>query len=637
MKNRILLKTNLLVCAVILCGFLFSSFLLCRSYYIASKQNIEEVSILTSEDIYFQVTNTLTKPVDISLAMANDSLLKAFLAEEQNSADDPDFAGTIAEYLDTYQEKYQYDAVFLVSAGTEYYYNYNGMGQKLDPNGAEDAWYYDLIASSDEYNINIDSDHSAEADDEAKMFVNCKIYGEDGLLGVVGVGVRINDLQKMLQNYQERYGVSAYFVDDAGMIKISTEYTGKEGISFFDNGNYGGDLEDAILNWEKVDDAMIVWMETDNVRTHIVVRDLPAMKWHLIVEQDDEDLMKSMLNQILVELATVFVIAAIAQFIIAKVIRRFNQKIISMERAYEQERQTMFEKVTSGLFEDIYVLDITNNCPADKAAEEYFAGLGAPAGTSFDDCLRIIAEKQIKEEYRQGYIDMFSTSHVLKAFSENIETLKYDFMISDDGENYRWIRITARLVKSDLDGALLMHSYRQNIDAEKRREYKLKERASMDEMTGLLHKTATQHAIDETLLKDPESLYAFFIFDIDHFKEANDQFGHAFGDKVIRLVADTVRSCFRSGDLLGRIGGDEFAVLLKVPDMNQAESKAAQLNQMLGRDVADGDACWHMSVSIGVAFAPRDGATFKELYHSADSALYETKRGGRNGYSVVQQ
>ena len=123
MKERILLKTNLLVCLVIVAGFLMTAVLSYRANYSASIENIEQVSALTSEDIYYQINSILTKPVNISLTMANDSLLKDFLIGENAHLDDQEYTQTLQEYLNTYKEKYQYDSVFLVSAATSRYYN----------------------------------------------------------------------------------------------------------------------------------------------------------------------------------------------------------------------------------------------------------------------------------------------------------------------------------------------------------------------------------------------------------------------------------------------------------------------------------------------------------------------------------
>lgn len=82
MKKNILMRTNLLVCLIIIVGFLLTAVLSYRANYSASLQNIEEVSSLTSEGIYYQMATTFTKPVNVSLTMANDSLLREYLSGE---------------------------------------------------------------------------------------------------------------------------------------------------------------------------------------------------------------------------------------------------------------------------------------------------------------------------------------------------------------------------------------------------------------------------------------------------------------------------------------------------------------------------------------------------------------------------
>lgn len=123
-------------------------------------------------------------------------------------------------------------------------------------------------------------------------------------------------------------------------------------------------------------------------------------------------------------------------------------------------------------------------------------------------------------------------------------------------------------------------------------KHKMIQHAQTDHMTGFLNQTAIKSAVDDWLQKNPEKLYAFYIFDIDNFKQANDKFGHAFGDTVICRFSERIRLCV-DGDngLLGRIGGDEFVVLLPAPDYEWAEKKAALLNETLDGDCVSGEAC----------------------------------------------
>ena len=161
--------------------------------------------------------------------------------------------------------------------------------------------------------------------------------------------------------------------------------------------------------------------------------------------------------------------------------------------------------------------------------------------------------------------------------------------------------------------------------------------AQTDHMTGFLNQTAVRSAVNDLLRKNPGKLYAFYVFDIDNFKQANDKFGHAFGDTVIRRFSELIRSCVHEDNgLLGRIGGDEFVALLPVPDHEWAKKKASLMNETLDCDCISGDASWHMSASIGFCFAPQDGASFHELYKKADSALYTSKRKGKGIHSMFR-
>lgn len=641
MKKNILLRTNILICLIIVIGFLVTAILSYQANYSASIENIEQVSNLTSEGVYYQMSSTFTKPVNISLTMANDSLLKDYLSQEEKHLEDTGYIETLREYLKGYQAKYKYDSVFLVSAATGRYYNFNGLDRVLERGDPENSWYYDgLLISKEEYSMNVDNDEVAGAENEITVFVNCKIKDSSGnLLGAVGVGVRIDSLQGMLQEYQDEFGVNAYLIDDNGTIEISTEYTGYEAVNLFEMDTYRGEVRQEILEWKEAGTARSFWNTngSGSKRDYVVARYLPELQWHLVVERDTSILMRDLNRQMFYTILVIFLIIGVILYIITHVIRSFNRQIVSLTQSVEQERRTMFERATEELYENIYELDITHNRPANRTTEQYFESLGAPPGTPFDKALQIIAEKQIKEEFRAGYVAMFSPKNVQKVYQEGRGTLKYEFMISQNGQDYYWMRITARLVLWEEDQSLHMLTYRQNIDTEKKKEHRMQELAQTDEMTGLLTKTATQHQIEFCLQQNPNRQYAFFIFDIDRFKQANDRFGHAFGDGVIREFTRTLRLHFREGDLLGRLGGDEFAVFLPVKERIWAENKAKELAEALNRVYREGEKSWQMTASIGVAFTPEDGTDFRTLYQHADAALYQTKERGRCGYTLYEK
>lgn len=638
MKNKVLWKTNFLICIILIIGFALTFILSYRANYSAAQQNIEHVSTLTSEGIYYQMHNTLSKPVNVSLTMANDSLLKEALKQEAAHPDSDLCMEKITNYLDGYRKAYDYDSVFLVSSATSRYYNFNGMDRILIEGEAENKWYYDgLLHSEEEYSMNVDNDEVEGAGNAITLFVNCKIRDDAGeLLGVVGVGVQIDYLQGLLEEYYEEFGVNAYFIDDTGLITLSAEYSGYEKQNLFENDGYIGNEKNKILNWKKDTDALEFW-EKDGVNSkkdYIVVRYLSDISWHLIVESNTDSLVTRLQTQFILTVLVIAVLIAVILLITTHVIGNFNQRIVDLMYMHEQERKSIFEKATEQLFENIYELDITHNCPANKETEDYFIRHGAPVGATFDQSLKIIAEKQIWSEFRKDYLDTFSTKNVLRSFQNGVDSLRCDFMITEDGEHYHWMRVIAKLVISEADGSLHMLTYRQNIDKEKKREQKMKELARTDEMTKLLNKGGTQRKIKKMLAENPDQKYAFFIFDIDRFKDANDCFGHAFGDSIIRKFASILREAFQENDCVGRIGGDEFVAFVEVTESEEAIEKAYALREALDVQYEEGSNRWHMSASIGIAFAPKDGKSFEELYQHADMAMYQSKKRERGSFTL---
>src|SRR5690606_24979849 len=134
--------------------------------------------------------------------------------------------------------------------------------------------------------------------------------------------------------------------------------------------------------------------------------------------------------------------------------------------------------------------------------------------------------------------------------------------------------------------------------------------------------------------RDGEAV-AMVMFDLDEFKSINDRFGHGVGDWVLRQVADACRGCIRRADLLGRIGGEEFAVLLPGATAAEGIVLAEKCREALHRiDTRSTGRDFRISGSFGVADTLRAGFDFNKLLASADAAMYAAKRGGRDRVAV---
>lgn len=634
MKKNVLLRTNIFICIVILLGFSLTSLISYCSNNGIFLRDIEHISTLTSEGIYHQIDSIFTKPINISLTMANDSLLKSFLAEEEERGGDEAFVQTMRDYLFAYKEKYDYDSVFLVSTHTNRYYHFgSGVDRILTEGEAENEWYYSFLQDAKEYNLNIDNDEVQSANNKINVFINCKIYSPEGdIMGVVGVGFDVDTLQKMFQNYEESFQIRAYLVDSDGTIEISTDDTGFTNTDLFQSCAFGQYKESILTGQEK---KKSFWYEAQASEGFLVSCYVPNLEWYLIIDNDTTVLASQLNQQLFMGVMIITAVIGAVLVLITSIIRKYNARIVTLTVETEKARRTAFQAETEKMYENIYEIDVTHKRAASEAAENYFESLGVPRKMPFDKALQVIAEKQIKEEYREGYIKTFSPENVLRAYNGGTESLRYDFMITTDGGHaYYWMRIIARIFYWEADGSVRMLIYRQNIDSEKKKELLMAEKVQRDPLSGLYNKTATRQLASSLLMSYPEQPHAFFILDIDNFKMVNDTCGHSFGDKVIEDFAKKIKGEFRKGDIVGRIGGDEYAVFISVPSGKWAEIKAQTLSQTLNYAFTDGQKRCVVSASIGVAVSPEAGNDIESLYQNADAALYQTKKRGKNGYTI---
>ena len=159
--------------------------------------------------------------------------------------------------------------------------------------------------------------------------------------------------------------------------------------------------------------------------------------------------------------------------------------------------------------------------------------------------------------------------------------------------------------------------------------------AELDGLTGAYNKRATEAYINKILTQMPDEKGTFVILDVDKFKDVNDRYGHAAGDMVLHELAKTFFRHFRKDDIIGRIGGDEFVIYMR--NTESKEIASARVKNLIENvrslpfEEMNGN---HVTISVGIAFVPEAGNCYMDLYKNADTALYETKQNGRDGYHV---
>jgi diguanylate cyclase (GGDEF)-like protein len=165
----------------------------------------------------------------------------------------------------------------------------------------------------------------------------------------------------------------------------------------------------------------------------------------------------------------------------------------------------------------------------------------------------------------------------------------------------------------------------------------MRRQAHTDDLTGLANRRRFHEALDRaTQGSGPSRSLAVLLIDLDRFKDVNDTLGHDTGDQLLRVVADRLRTLVRDEDVLARLGGDEYAVLLQSVTAAGTEALAQRLRSRLREPVQLGAAILVADVSVGVALAPAHASTATGLLQRADLAMYSAKR-QRTGVAVYDE
>ena len=197
------------------------------------------------------------------------------------------------------------------------------------------------------------------------------------------------------------------------------------------------------------------------------------------------------------------------------------------------------------------------------------------------------------------------------------------------GHGYAWYRANL-FVAHDNAGAWHLVGLIENIEDERDLRY----RAENDAATGLSNHATTQDLVAAALAKPAVREHSVcVVLDIDDFKAVNDNSGHMEGDALLRKVGSVLRSSFRESDVIGRVGGDEFVLLLKEVDMDVVLRKLNQVRAQISATTVPG--LGHApTLSVGVYATCSDDRTYRDVFTRADEALYQAKRAGKNRIQV---
>ena len=303
-------------------GFLTTSLL---SYY-ASRDSIRDSIIntelpLTSDTVYSEIQKDLVRPILISSMMARDTFLRDWvLAGEQDTAQ-------MTRYLREVQEHYGAFTSFFVSDRSSTYYQSKGVLKRVKPDEPRDVWYYRVRMQPEPYEINVDVD-MANAD-RLTIFINYKVVDYDGnFIGATGVGLAVDAVVKLIDDYQQRYERSVYFVDTTGRITLTGAQGGPQGTKVGDSLADIPGLSDMLEKLPSPQSGRFEYQE--HGREHFLnVRYIPELEWYLFADKHDKAL-AGIRQGLYINLLLCLLVTAIVLTLVSLAIRRYQQRIAAL-------------------------------------------------------------------------------------------------------------------------------------------------------------------------------------------------------------------------------------------------------------------------------------------------------------------
>ncbi|MCP3926011.1 MAG: hypothetical protein GY714_25900 [Desulfobacterales bacterium] len=304
------------IIVLLVTGFLITSL---TSYFVSRESLRLEISQnelpLTSDNIYSEIQHDLLRPVFISSVMATDTFLRDWVINGE--VEDP----KITKYLNEIHNKYNTFTSFFVSEKTRIYYHSDGILKKISSGDKRDEWYFRVKDLSSDYEINVDPDQANK--DTMTIFINYRVFDYNkNYIGVTGVGLTVNAVKKLIEEYQQKYHRTIFFFDKNGEVKLS-------GSDFDNTINNISQFENYSLFKEKLsfnEQPSFTYKRDDQV-IHTNIRYIKEFKWYLVVEQSENEIIEQIFTTLMINISICIAITIIVLIFVNLSVTTYKKRI----------------------------------------------------------------------------------------------------------------------------------------------------------------------------------------------------------------------------------------------------------------------------------------------------------------------
>ena len=259
-----------------------------------------------------------------------------------------------------------------------------------------------------------------------------------------------------------------------------------------------------------------------------------------------------------------------------------------------------------------------------------------------ENLLGFPSEQWLKENFWYNNVYRDDRSWVLKSVEENTHksgSFSLDFRMVHKNGGVIWVRSINNVEINEV-GDVIMRGLVLDIMEQKTAEDRILFLAEHDSLTGLINRRRFQEELDRAVAYSQryQQQGALLFIDLDQFKYINDSYGHQYGDEYLVDVSRRLSKALRKTDILGRLGGDEFGVIIPNVTLEEVKTVATALLGTLSQEtIKYKDKVIHISASIGVVFFPTQGEIGSDLLAKADAAMYNAKHSGRSQYHIFSE
>jgi len=323
--------------ALMIVGFMATSL---TSYFVAhdslSTQISEQMLPLTSDNIYSEIQRDLLRPVLISSLMAADTFVRDWVLQGETDTQ------KIQSYLSQIQREYNAITAFFVSDATLNYYHPDGIIKTVSDTDPDDAWYFRVRNMREAYEVNVDTDTADRS--RLSIFINYRVNDHTGnYIGATGVGLSVESVTRLIENYQQRYGRTIYFVDRQGHPTL----TGSAGQQFSRLQDRDG-LGQQAIRILATPSASISYTDALGETVYLNSRLVPEFDWYLLVEQQgsagEARIQNTLLLNLGLSLGIMILVLLAAHFTLQSYQRRLEE-MASTDKLTGASNRHMFETI----------------------------------------------------------------------------------------------------------------------------------------------------------------------------------------------------------------------------------------------------------------------------------------------------